>query len=44
MLMRKFACCYAAGRPGARVFRASVAGVNTPEEFYASVERDFPRE
>src|SRR5262249_14534784 len=30
VLMRKFACCYAQGRPGARDFRASVARVSTP--------------
>jgi len=43
ILMRKFACCYAQGRPGARFFRRHVVHVSTPEEFYAVVERDFPR-
>jgi tRNA-dihydrouridine synthase B len=42
-LMRKFACCYAQGRPGARDFRAHVGRVSTPPEFYDAVERFFPR-
>ncbi|MCO6455994.1 MAG: tRNA dihydrouridine synthase DusB [Pirellulaceae bacterium] len=42
LLMRKFACCYAQGQYGARQFRASVAHVNTPDEFRAAVERYFP--
>ena len=44
VLMRKFACCYAAGRPGARAFRAAVGKVAAPAEFYEVVERYFPRE
>lgn len=43
-LMRKFACCYAQGRHGARDFRGSIAKVNTPEEFRDVVERTFPRD
>jgi tRNA-dihydrouridine synthase B len=43
MLMRKFACCYAQGRPGARDFRAHVARVSTPSEFNEAVELYFPR-
>lgn len=43
LLMRKFACCYAQGRPGAREFRANVARVTSPEQFYDVVERHFPR-
>jgi tRNA-dihydrouridine synthase B len=43
LLMRKFACCYAQGRPGARDFRGSVARVTTPAEFYHAVDRHFPR-
>ena len=43
LLMRKFACCYAQGRPGAREFRGSVARVTAPQEFYDVVERHFPR-
>ncbi|MHB8866449.1 MAG: tRNA dihydrouridine synthase DusB [Pirellulaceae bacterium] len=42
MLMRKFACCYAQGRPGARQFRAQVAHVCTPAEFHAIVQHYFP--
>lgn len=44
MLMRKFACCYAQGKFGARHFRTHVANVQTPEEFYRVVEEWFPRE
>lgn len=43
ILMRKFACCYAQGHPGARFFRSHVVHVNTPDDFYDVVERDFPR-
>jgi tRNA-dihydrouridine synthase B len=42
LLMRKYACCYAQGRPGAREFRYHVARVNTPEEFRKTVARYFP--
>jgi tRNA-dihydrouridine synthase B len=42
ILMRKFACCYALGRPGARAFRSSVAKVGSPAEFREAVERNFP--
>lgn len=44
MLMRKYACCYAQGRSGARHFRTHIAHASTPEEFYAVVEHHFPRE
>ncbi len=44
VLMRKFACCYGQGRPGVREFRAAVAKISAPEEFYAAVEQQFPRE
>ncbi len=44
MLMRKFACCYAQGRPGARDFRTHVGRVYTPAEFTDVVERFFPRD
>ncbi len=44
LLMRKFACCYAQGRSGAREFRANVARVNTPDDFFLVVERYFPRD
>lgn len=43
-LMRKYACCYAQGIPGARNFRANVAHLETPEDFYLVVERDFPKD
>jgi tRNA-dihydrouridine synthase B len=43
MLMRKYACCYAQGRPGARHFRTHIAHAATPAEFHAVVERHFPR-
>lgn len=43
LLMRRYACCYASGHPGARAFRNNVVRVNTPAEFLAVVERDFPR-
>jgi len=42
VLMRKFACCYAQGKPGARHFRTYVAYVKTPEEFMDVVDRYFP--
>jgi tRNA-dihydrouridine synthase B len=43
LLMRKFACCYAQGRPGAREFRGHVAKVSQPAEFIEVVELYFPR-
>jgi tRNA-dihydrouridine synthase B len=42
-LMRKFACCYAQGRPGAREFRTHAARVAAPGEFHHVVETYFPR-
>ena len=44
VLMRKYACCYAQGRVGARQFRKSVANVSTPDEFRRAVEECFPRD
>lgn len=44
MLMRKYACCYAQGKHGARHFRTHVAGVTTAEEFARVVDEYFPRE
>jgi hypothetical protein len=41
-LMRKFACCYAQGKPGARHFRTNVVTVSTPAEFKEVVDRYFP--
>ncbi|MDP6447807.1 MAG: tRNA dihydrouridine synthase DusB [Pirellulaceae bacterium] len=43
LLMRKFACCYAQGRRGARAFRKHVATVSAPAEFHRVVERYFPK-
>lgn len=42
ILMRKFACCYAQGKHGARLFRTHVANVSTRSEFYRVVEEHFP--
>lgn len=42
MLMRKYACCYAQGKHGARHFRTHVAKVGTPSEFHEVVQRYFP--
>lgn len=42
ILMRKYACCYAQGRSGAREFRSRVSRVSSPDEFHNSVERWFP--
>lgn len=44
ILMRKYSCCYAQGKPGARLFRTHVAHVQTSAEFHAVVEQYFPRE
>ncbi len=43
-LMRKFACCYAQGKHGARHFRTHVAHVEDPQAFYRVVEEHFPRD
>jgi tRNA-dihydrouridine synthase B len=42
VLMRKYACCYAQGKRGARFFRTHVANVSTAEEFYGVVAEHFP--
>ena len=44
MLMRKFACCYAQSKHGARHFRTNVVRVETQSQFYEVVEKYFPRE
>ena len=44
LLMRKYACCYAQGRSGAREFRSRVVKISTPAEFREVVETCFPRE
>ena len=43
-LMRRYACCYAQGRHGARHFRTHAAKVRSAKEFYAVVEEYFPRD
>lgn len=42
VLMRKYACCYAQGKRGARHFRTHVAKVSNAAEFHAVVEEHFP--
>ena len=42
VLMRKYACCYAQGKFGARFFRRHVAKVETAKEFYQVVDEYFP--
>jgi len=44
LLMRKFACAYAQGLPGARDFRGRVSRVTTGEEFLEVVRDFFPRD
>ena len=44
VLMRKYACCYAQGKRGARHFRSHVARVSTADEFHAVVSEHFPNE
>jgi len=44
MLMRRYACCYAQGRPGARLFRTHVAKVSTAQEFHDVANEYFPQE
>ncbi|MBX9791477.1 MAG: tRNA dihydrouridine synthase DusB [Pirellulales bacterium] len=43
ILMRKYACCYAQGKPGARDFRSRVSRVASAPEFHEVVDRYFPR-
>ncbi|QDU88757.1 putative tRNA-dihydrouridine synthase [Pirellulimonas nuda] len=44
VLMRKYACCYAQGRPGAREFRKQVARIETAAAFQQVVADTFPRD
>jgi tRNA-dihydrouridine synthase B len=44
VLMRKYACCYAQGKRGARYFRTHVARVATAGEFYQVVREFFPED
>ncbi len=41
-LMRKYACCYAQGRFGARHFRTHIAKVENATQFYDIVQEYFP--
>lgn len=43
VLMRKYACCYAQGKRGARFFRTHVAHVSSAAEFYDVVRDHFPK-
>jgi len=43
LLMRKFACSYAQGLPGARDFRGRVSRVTSREEFLDAMAKSFPR-
>ncbi len=43
VMMRRFACCYAQGCPGARTFRDKVARVSTPAEFTSVIQEHFPQ-
>lgn len=43
VLMRKYACCYAQGKHGARHFRTHVARSATRQDFHDVVEQWFPR-
>jgi tRNA-dihydrouridine synthase B len=43
LLMRKFACSYAQGLPGARDFRGKVSRVTSREEFLQVMDTCFPR-
>lgn len=44
VLMRKFACCYAQGKPFVRDFRSKVVHVLTRQDFEECVENYFPRD
>ena len=43
ILMRRYACCYGQGFPGARAFRAAVSLAGTPEQLIQAVDRAFDR-
>jgi len=43
MLMRKYACCYAQGRPGCRAFRARASRCASSREFEEMVRDLFPK-
>jgi tRNA-dihydrouridine synthase B len=41
-LMRKYACCYAQGIPGARNFRSNLNHIESTDDFMRVVDQDFP--
>lgn len=44
VLMRKYACDYSTGKPGARLFRSKISRAGSEEEFRATVDAFFPTE
>ena len=44
ILMRRYACSYAHGSPGAKTFRAGVSRITTPDEFAEALRRHFPQD
>ncbi len=44
VLMRKYACDYALGKPGARLFRGRISVAQTEEQFLQTLEDSFPRD
>ncbi|MCL2306546.1 MAG: tRNA-dihydrouridine synthase [Planctomycetaceae bacterium] len=42
ILMRKYACDYALGKPGARRFRSLISQVKNQEQFLQTVQEEFP--
>jgi tRNA-dihydrouridine synthase len=44
VLMRRYACCYAQGVPGARRFRSLLSKASTPAQLEAAVAGLFPAE
>ena len=43
ILMRKYACDYALGKPGARRFRSLISQVKDHDQFLQTVQEEFPR-
>lgn len=41
-LMRRYACCYAQGRSGARTFRTHIGKINSAADFHQVVNEHFP--
>ncbi|MGL4942709.1 MAG: tRNA dihydrouridine synthase DusB [Thermoguttaceae bacterium] len=42
IVMRKYACHYAAGKRGARAFRTNISRAMTPNDLVAVIENEFP--